>query len=616
VTLRRKLLLAQAPLVAALAAVGVGAVWTLASLGRYSEAILRDNYRSVLAAQRMKDAIERMHDAATATLIADTRAPLAAAAAAQQQRFEEELRVEEGNVTEPGERDAARRLRAAWQLYQTQFDQFATLGDRGAARHLLTTTLDASCAAVREAAETILLMNQDAIVHRSDAAKREAARMSHWMVLAALAAFGIGALASASAAARLLQPLGLLARTVSRIGEGDFDARVQVSGTDELAQLAGVVNAMAMRLGHYRRSSLGELLLAQHGAQAAIDSMPDPVVIYERSGRIVNLNRAGEAVLGIEAGGAEAEMAVRMPAPLRATLERVTGHVLGGKGPYVPKGFEDAVAVTTREGERHFLPRATPVHAEDETITGAAVVLQDVTRLRRVDELRNDLVATVAHELRTPLTSLRMAIHLLIEQTAGPLTEQQADLLYATRDDCERLQVTVDEVLDLARIQSGRIELNPRPTAVDTLVDAAVDPVRTAADHQQLLLDTEVMPGLGEVLVDRERIQLVFSNLLTNALRHTKPGGSITVRARATDDSVRFEVSDTGEGIAPEYHHAIFERFVRAPGETPGAAGLGLPIAKDIVEAHGGEIGVESTPGSGSTFWFTLPRVVVAAQSG
>ena len=614
-SLRGKLLLAQAPLMVALAAVGVGAVWTLASLGRYSEAILRDNYRSVIAAQRMKDAIERLHDAATATLIADTQAPLATAAA-QRQRFEEELRVEEGNITEVGERDAARRLRAAWSAYHTQFDEFAMLGDRDAARQFLTTTLDASCATVREAVEAILLMNQDAIVYRSDWAKREAARMSQWMVFAALAAFGIGVLASASATARLLQPLGLLARTVGRIGDGDFDARVAVSGTDELAQLAGAVNAMAMRLGHYRRSSLGELLLAQHGAQAAIDSMPDPVVIYERSGGILNLNRAGEAVLGIEAGVAEAEMAVRMPAALRATLERATSHVLAGKGAFVPKGFEEAAAVSTRDGERYYLPRATPVHAEDGTITGAAVVLQDVTRLRRVDELRNDLVATVAHELRTPLTSLRMAIHLLIEQTAGPLTEQQADLLYATRDDCERLQATVDEVLDLARIQSGRIELNPRPTAVDTLVDAAVDPVRTAATHQQLVLETEVMPGLGEVLVDRERVQLVFSNLLANALRHTKPGGRISVRARAADDSVRFEVADTGEGIAPEYHHAIFERFVRAPGETPGAAGLGLPIAKDIVEAHGGEIGVESTPGSGSTFWFTLPRAGAAAQSG
>ena len=108
----------------------------------------------------------------------------------------------------------------------------------------------------------------------------------------------------------------------------------------------------------------------------------------------------------------------------------------------------------------------------------------------------------------------------------------------------------------------------------------------------------------------------MFSNLLGNALRHTQPGGTITVRARATDGCIRFDVSDTGEGIAPEFHQAIFERFVRGPGETPGAAGLGLPIAKDIVEAHGGEIGVESTPGHGSTFWFTLPRATSVPPPG
>src|SRR5260370_17171008 len=131
-------------------------------------------------------------------------------------------------------------------------------------------------------------------------------------------------------------------------------------------------------------------------------------------------------------------------------LERVRTHVLGGKGAYIPKGYEEAIRVDTPEGARFFLPRASPVYGEASGISGATVILQDVTRLKRFDELKNDLVATVAHEFRTPLTSLRMAIHLLAEETVGALNEKQADLLQAARQDCEPLQPTMTHLLHLS----------------------------------------------------------------------------------------------------------------------------------------------------------------------
>ncbi len=606
--LRAKLLLAQVPLGAALALIGVIAVLSVSSLGQHTEAILRENYRSVLASERMKDAVEHLQHAAARTLIGEGRPSIATTTTGNRQHFEHELQTQEGNITEPGEQEATRRLREVWMDYQQRFDAFNALADERDAAQFFTDNLEPAFGAVREAAETILAMNQDAMVRKSDRAKAQAAKTNELMIIASIAALLIGGFASASTTSRLLQPLGMLAQAVTRIGEGDFEARLQVSGHDELAQLAGNVNSMAARLSQYRHSSLGELLVAQQASQAAIDSLPDPVVIYDIDGHILNVNRAAETLLGLAAGTTEETIVARLEPAIRSILELARSHVLGGKGPYVPKGLEEAFRVPVAEGERHFLPLATPVYSDNGSIIGAAMILQDVTRLRRVDELRNNLVATVAHEFRTPLTSLRMAIHLMIEQSAGPVTDRQADLLYAARDDCERLQSTVDELLDLARIQGGRIELNRRATTPDMLVDAAVDACRNGVTQQHLLLDAEVMPGLGEVLVDRERIQLVFSNLLSNAMRHTQPGGHLTIRARSLDDSVRFEVADTGEGIPLEYQGSVFERFVRVPERSAGGAGLGLSIAKEIVEAHGGEIGVTSEPGKGSTFWFVLPR--------
>ena len=276
--------------------------------------------------------------------------------------------------------------------------------------------------------------------------------------LTTLAALAIGRAVSITLTNRLLRPLGVLNQAVGRLGTGDFDVRAKVAGRDEIAQLADQFNAMADRLGEYRNSSLGELLLAQQAAQAAIDSIPDPVILFSSDGGILKVNDAAAAAGAESRTPARSTCWPRLPPELRTALEQARSHVLEGKGPYVPNGFEDAIAVTDAGGnECWFLLRATPVYEQRGRVTGVTVILQDVTRLRRFDELKDDLVATVAHEFRTPLTSLRMAIHLVLEGVAGSLTEKQADLLYAAREDCQRLQRTVDELLDLARIQSGKL---------------------------------------------------------------------------------------------------------------------------------------------------------------
>lgn len=604
-TLRKKLLLAQLPLAIALVFVGFTAVSKVASIGRRSEIILKDNYRSVLAAQRMKEVIERLHDLAVLSLLG-ARDESGEAWLDQIRRFELQLVEGEANVTEIGEPEILKELRSSWQAYHEHLQRLANLPVEGDDRGARLNELDAAFAAVRDKAQGLLDINQDAMTRKSDRAQREARRAETFMVSAAILALILGALLSSMAARRLLQPFELLTRTVTRLGEGDFEARVDVGGRDEVAQLADDINAMAIHLSQFKRSSLGELLLAQEASQAAIDSLPDPVVVFDLDGSILNLNRAAETLLGLSVD-AQGGAVDTMPEAVRECLERVRGHVLSGKGAYVPRGFEEAVRVATAAGEHYLLPRATAVHSEEGGVTGATVVLQDVTRLRRVDDLRNNLVSTVAHELRTPLTSLRMAIHLCLERVGGPLTEKQADLLYAAREECERLQAIVDELLDLARIQSGRIELHRIATAPRSVISTAVDAQRGLAESKHLVVQQELPAHLPDAWVDRERVQLVLANFLTNAIRHTPAGGRITVRASAADgESIRFDVTDGGPGVPAEYRATIFERFVRVP-ETQGGAGLGLSIAKEVVEAHGGLIGVEDGPEGGARFWFTVP---------
>jgi len=407
----------------------------------------------------------------------------------------------------------------------------------------------------------------------------------------------------------MLQPLSVLSEATRKIGEGNFDTRAHVRGNDELARLARDFNAMAARLAEYRKSSLGELLQAHLSMQAAIDSIPDPVAIFSVEGSLQNVNYAAETLLGLRTDSSSKDPLKSIHASTGAVIERVRSHVLSGKGAYSPRGFEDAVQLPTLLGDRYFLPRGAPVYETRGVVVGATVILQDVTRLRRFEELKNDIVATVAHEFRTPLTSLRMAVHLCTEQVAGPLTDKQAELLHAAREDCDRLQGMVDDFLDLSRIESGRVEIYPLPSAVADLIKHSVEDCKAEADLKGVNLSASLSIPSVSVLADHDRIAHVFSNLIGNALRHTPKEGSITLDATLVDNSVRFAVTDTGSGIAKEYHERIFEKFYQVPESGPKGTGLGLYIAKEIVRAHGGEIGVESEPGKGSTFWFTLPSV-------
>jgi NtrC-family two-component system sensor histidine kinase KinB len=600
-TLRRRLLLAQVPLATALLLVGAASLRTVSFLGDRSETILQDNYRSVLAAQRMGDALDGLDREA---LLRALSQPEVEPAQALRDRFESELRVQEGNLTEPGEGQVTEHLRAAWAAYLA-----AERYQEGAREKIpaYLGPLQRDSLAVRAAIDEVLSLNQDAMVRKSNQARRSAQRLLQFMMVATFGALVLGLVASFALTSRIVKPLSALSLAVRRFGEGDLESRARPRGKDEIAALSTEFNTMADRLEEYRKSSLGDLIQAQQASQAAIDSLPDPVLVLDAEGGILNLNRAAEALLRMGPGEGAGTPIHSLDPMLRERVDAIRTHVLSGKGAVVPRGFDEAVRVDLQDGPHRLLPRATALYSEEGAVTGVTVVLQDVTRLVRFDELKNDLVATVAHEFRTPLTSLRMAVHMCAEEAAGPLTAQQADLMAAARQDCERLQGIVDDILDLSRIQAGRIEIHPRVVDPVALIQHAVRDAETAARAGGVELSLDDPPKGFELQADPERVGVVLVNLIGNAVRHTPPGGKVVARVQRGDDGARFEVQDTGEGIPAQFQERIFERFFQVPGSKRGGVGLGLYLSREVVRAHGGEMGATSEVGKGSTFWFTLP---------
>lgn len=606
-TLRARLLLAQLPLVLAVLVVGALALQTLRSLGTASQNILTANYRSVLAAQRMKEAAERI-DSAVLFIAAGHPEKAAPQIAHNRHAFESELRVEEGNITEPGEKEAAAELRRRWEDYQARVAAFADdPSARGA--EVYFRELQPRFLGLKETADRVLDMNQAAMVRKSEHAQAVASRLEKATLIAAVIALGLAVVTTSRAITLALRPLNVVTHAVRRIGEKDFAARARVEGTHEIAALAADFNAMAERLAEFEQSSLGAVVQARQASHAAIESLPDPVVVFDGGGRILAANEAARTVLRLPRDEQAARLGDVDPAP-RAAIERARTHVLAGRGPYVSQGYEEVVRLAASGAERQYLPRGSALYDAGGAITGVAVTLQDVTRLRHFDELKTDLVATVAHEFRTPLTSLRMAVHLCLEEAAGPLTAKQAELLQGAREDCERMQAMVDDLLDLSRIEGGMLDVRPQPIEVEPLLEQALEAERAAAVEAGVDLIKEAPPGLPRVAADSERIHLVLVNLVSNAIRHTPKGGVVRVIAlEGPDGQVTLRVTDSGKGIPREFQPRIFEKFFRLPGADTGGAGLGLFIARETVRAHKGDIGVDSAPGAGTSIWFTLPAV-------
>ena len=563
-SLRQRILLTVTPLLLLLAGLGGTGAVLLVRLGQRSDAILRENYDSVRAMNRLKSAV----------------------AANDWPEIDAQFLTERSNVTIlPDEPRLVEELGAALDRSRTDPRQFAE---------------------VLRLADAIHDLNESQMRRASDDARRTA-RVS-------AVGFGIGfgvSVVLALVAAWWLQrtilgPIQAVTDAATAIGSGQLDLMVPVHTHDEVGRLAAAFNAMTTKLRAYRQTNTEQLLRARQTGQSTIDSFPDPVLVIDTLGRIESANPAAQSVLGVRPPqDGEARVPWTPPESLRQQVE----DALRQQRPVLTESFDKAATFRLGDDDHVFLPQVRPIRSPEGELLGAAVVLDDVTRFRLLDRLKSDWVATVSHELKTPLTSVRLAVHVLLEEVIGPLEPKQVELLVEARENTERLLKLIEHLLSLAKLEDGREQLDLRAAAPADLLRAAADEVATRAEDKRVAVAVEAAPDVPLVIVDAVRLGRALNNLLDNAVTYTEPGGTVTLSAkRPADGRVTLTVSDTGIGIPPEHLPNVFDRFFRVPGRnsTPGT-GLGLAIVREIVTAHGGVITCASEPGRGTTFDITLP---------
>jgi signal transduction histidine kinase len=611
-SLRPRIFLTQLPLLVLIAVLGTAGVVLLYRLGNSIDAILRENYDSVVAMQHLNEALERI-DSSFQFFLAGQEKQAREQYAKNWKDYLDALHVEQNNITLPGEGELVDKLtRLTWK-YRRLGEDFYTraAGPEDHAAYFGPGGLLETFTAIKDTSNKILDLNQNNMEVASQAAQRTAADALVWFAVGLAAAVLLALLTAWRTLRTILHPLRAMTQAALGISAGNLDQVVPYPGRDELGTLAQAFNTMARHLRDYRRSYSAQLLRAQRTSQATIDSFPDPVIVLDAEGCVEMANPAARRLLGVAAparhDGPAAGMTWQPPEPLRQPLAQA----LRGERDYLPEGFDHTILFGGRGRERALLPRILTIRDPYGNLLGAAVLLQDVTRLRLLDQVKSNLVATASHELKTPLTSLRLAVHLLLEETVGPLTPKQTELLLDARESSERLLAVVNNLLDLARLEQGWRQLEVRPESPAELLRAAAEEARPRAKDKGVELVLEVPPDLPAVAADAARLGNALRNLLDNALTYTDRGGRITLSAEPAEDGVILSVADTGAGIPPEHLPHVFEKFFRVPGQTRGGGtGLGLAIVHEIVTAHGGTITCESHPGAGTVFRLLLPLAV------
>jgi two-component system, NtrC family, sensor histidine kinase KinB len=619
-TLRTRLLLGLSVFVGALVALGGWSAWHLWQMSALSERIIAENYDSVVAAQDMKESLERQDSAALFVLM-DRWERALPQVREHRERFDAAHRRAAGNITEAGESDAVTIIGATRDEYYRRFDRFLsnakkTQGSADADHAKLVTDeyfgqVEPLFNELRRECDRLLSLNQDAMRRKAADAASIARRWFVTTVGIALALALVGTWFAILLSNSLVRPVRQLTYAAEQMAAGHLDAAVDIHSRDEIGILAAQFNEMAARLRELRQSDLGKILVAQQMAEATVDSLYDPVIVTDGAGRVQRVNRAAETLFGPQGSvlGRPIQGIAKDPRLAMAVLD-----VLQSQKPVASEERAAIVPLKVDGVERSFRQRTTPMHDASDRLAGAVTLLEDITHLREVDRLKSEFIAGASHELRTPLTSIELGVHLLLEGSAGQLSSKQRELLAMCQQDVMRLDKLVKELLDLSRIESGEAPPHLATVRVHDLIVGAVEPLRRQADAKRLTLSIEPVPrDLPRIAADRSQLERVITNLVTNAIRATETGGSIALSAALRQGFVAISVRDTGRGIPPDSLDRIFEPFVQIPNAPAGGAGLGLSISRRIVQAHGGQLAVRSRLGQGTMFTFTVPVAADAA---
>jgi two-component system, NtrC family, sensor histidine kinase KinB len=600
--LRLKLTLGLLATLVILLLVGIYGVWLFNDLGRAVDKVLRDNYDRIKVCHYMRTATARVN-----TFYSRGERPYPpfdqpATLDEVEKQFEARLPTLELKAKRADEQSLVAQLRAAWaeyiHVYREIFDYFKEGGLSDPRIAGMRQQIPALTLSITNVSEKILEQNEQQMFIANQAAEQKAKDSIRLLIIAMISAVIVFVLTYGRLGQSIITPIQNLTKSIRELRSRDFAQSLPVEADDELGALTKEFNTMAEELRNFYRETDRKFIELNQVIRAMMTTLPYPLFILGEHDEVSRMNPAAERLAdSMHTKGA-------MPNQIRKHLAAAS--VTGPD--YRLDDLKQALLFRVDEQEVFFLPRIFPIVLEDGTVYGRALMLVDVTKFRWLDEVKSDVLSTLSHEIRTPLTAIRLVLHLLLEKGVGELSVAQEEIVTTAWHDCERLLKTLNSILDLARMESGQSQLDLRPVPAQRVVEESYYSFQELAAAASHPLTMDVSDPLPLVWVDMERISLVFSNFLSNALRYSDCGTEVVLRARnLNSDFVRFSVINSGPDLSEEEQARVFDKFYRGPGHKGEGAGLGLSIARQVVQAHDGRIGVLSEAGKQTEFYCDLP---------
>ncbi len=580
----------------------------LQRLGRATGAILRENYKSIIAAEYMIDSIERQDSAILLELLGyseeakmqftENIAP-----------FMQWLGRAKDNITIAGERELVEAIESKYLKYLNAYDLLIVTMEKGPnqAREYYHENVLPLFKRIRETCHNLRELNQNTMYNSSEEAQRIAQRTTARLMATGSSILLLGLIFSLFLSRIIVQPLTRIIEGIRAIENGNYDIEISSRSNDELGHLSTDFNRMVKQLKRYRELNIGEIMAEKKKIETIIRVIDAGIVVVDNEARITDINTSASDTLGVKESEIKGNhfLEVLGNEDIFQQIKRALE-----KGVHFPgHGEENSLTIEEGRERKHYQFFITPISLKPGKIQGAVLLLRDITHLKELNQLKSEFIMKASHELKNPLTGLAMSISLLKEADLSNLKEGERQLILNAEEDLLRLKTMVNDLLDLSKIESGRLPMDITEISIGFIMDKAVEMMKPQAEKASISLTAEYPEKLAPVHADANKILWVLTNLISNALRYTHAEGFIELSAEDSGQYLQVNVKDNGEGIPYENQARIFEKFfqVKEPPGKSGSLGIGLAICKEIVKAHGGIIWVDSTPGEGSTFSFSLP---------
>ena len=586
----------------------INSVWSVVNFGKLNDSIdriLDSNYKSIVAAQKMIGSIERQDSLELSYLFTKEKEYIKDFTL-NEEEFLKDLKAAQNNITEVGEYETIEAISKEYKEYTKEFHNFLTLDELQSEYYFKK--IFPKFENIKKLLKELVAINQNSMLLKRDEASITAQKAKFFILLVSVATMLLGMFIISYLINKILEQFDIFVEKIEGVSKEDYSQRIPEKLDYEFAKMGKAFNHMARKLEGYKTINIKRIMTEKRKAEAIVESISDGIIVTDMENNIILVNKAAERLLNIE----EKEL-----------LKQPFNCAIDNKKLYdsIQEVIEDKdikssikqleISLNRFEETVYCKVSINSIFNKSDEMIGVITLLQDITKEKELEQMKDNFVSTVSHEFRTPLTSIGMAVELLSDDKMGQLSEMQKELVGAIKLDNDRLKILIKDLLDLSRLESKKTVLNIKECNIREIIDNAVAPLKTLCEQHNATIRLGNIDDSVPVKADFFKIVVVLTNFLGNAIKYGKEGkpNNILIEAFRKNDNLIVSVKDEGMGIPKDQLEKIFNKYIQVKVSTDGkieGTGLGLSISKEIIKNHNGEIWADSVLGEGSTFYFSL----------